>query len=215
MIRPMNAGPMNAEAIRARTAERLKTAGCSLPPHAPRVQTGPTERTLREVIQRALALGLTGFAAEGLDPAAVRQDIAKFELEPVLTPLEAACVARDASASLAADWGLSWQIVSCRTLLWAVELDIEPWSEREGEELPVRVLAARTVDDLERHARWRHEDEIVAEADFARCYRAIYGPSSITQMQPQRGPIGPEHAFFVAKALEWILNSSSGWADPV
>src|SRR5690606_27475254 len=73
------------------------------------------------------------------------------------------------------------------------------------------LLSAKSVEEVAEGASFRPLQEIVEEADYFRCYRALYREASPAGIDVRQQPIGPLEALSVvhcAKALEWVLDSS-------
>lgn len=177
------------------------------------------ERPVAGVIERALILGLVALAAEGFDPALVQEDVNRFRLAHAMTPFEASCVANDGSVDLATQSELSWYIEGFRALAWALGLEpaLPPVDDEESQGFQAleRLLSAGSVESLATKSAPRAMEEIVAEADFYRCYRAIYQelipPDAPPGADPQEGSLGSQAVHNRAKAFEWLLDPTSAW----
>lgn len=214
---------MDTKRIRESTRQRLTTLGLALPAEPPSVLCGPIERTERDVVVRVLVLGLVCLSAEGLDPAVVQQEIETFALAGLLTDLEQASVSREMGEVLPLDFELSWQIEVVNALLWTVnlapEVSFSPDQAVDSGAILDPLLSAKSVEEVAERASFRQLQEIVEEADYFRCYRALYREASPAGIDVrQQKPIGPLEALSVvhcAKALEWVLDSSLSWEDPM
>ena len=215
---------MDTKRIRESTRQRLTTLGLALPAEPPSVLCGPIERTERDVVARVLVLGLVCLSAEGLDPAVVQQEIETFALAGLLTDLEQASVSREMGEvlPLPLDFELSWQIEVVNALLWTVnlapEVSFSPDQAVDSGAILDPLLSAKSVEEVAEGASFRPLQEIVEEADYFRCYRALYREASPAGIDVRQQPIGPLEALSVvhcAKALEWVLDSSLSWEDPM
>lgn len=172
-----------------------------------------------QVLERALILGLVAMTAEGFDPALVRADLDRFGLVNAMTPLESSCVVSDGSIDLDTQSDLSWYVEAFRALAWALGLEaaLPPVDDEEGEGFLAlgRLLRAGSIEAIEKEATPRSIEELVAEADFYRCYRAIYQelipPDAPPGADPQEGSLGSQAVHNRAKAFEWLLEPTMSW----
>lgn len=212
-------GPLDSQKIRASTNERRRAAGATPGAPFPPVLLPQGERPVAEVIERALSLGLVALAAEGFDPALVHKDVSRFRLANAMTPLETSCVASDGTVDMNTRSNLSWDIEASRALAWALglELALPPVDDEESQGFMAlgRLLDEGSVEALVSKAAPRAREDVVAEADFYRCYRAIYQelipPDAPPGADPQEGTLGAQAVRNRARAFEWLLDPTSAW----
>ncbi len=212
-------GPLDSQKIRASTNERLRAVGATPRATFPPVLLPQGERPVAEVIERALSLGLVALAAEGFDPPLIQEEIVSFRLANAMTPLEAACAAADGSVDLSTQAELSWYVEGFRALAWALglELALPPVDDEESQGFTAlgRLLDEGSVEALVSKAAPRTTEELVAEADLYRCYRAIYQelipPDAPRGADPQEGSLGAQAVRNRARAFDWLLDPTSAW----
>ena len=147
-----------ALARKRRSEAILRREGVPYIEHLPRIETEVTmrRRTVEEVAWRAMAVGLAAVKGEGLEQPRVLEVLARYQLEPHLTPAERRFLLNDSPSDLDRT-NFTWKYEGYWVLLWALGFVEDLGRPDHTCDVPtaVRVMVERTPQQFLADARRR------------------------------------------------------------
>jgi hypothetical protein len=201
---------------KARSEAILRAQGIPINPNLPVVES-EDEVTLRSqdvVAYRTFSLLAVALRGEGLEQAAVERLIARYGLEPHLTPKEKAFLPI-ASPTEAERAQFSWRYESAWLLLWAMGYVEDPRNPSNICDVSraVTILQQHSTEQFVANAHLRPLPEILDQVDLIyRCHWAVV--DARIKNQPPPAGLDPGVVYERHYALNWLISyMDQDWDD--